>query len=83
MSSEISNSEWALAESAANEIRERLNSYYAENVLTSETRYVKAEVLVPMSENINMTFEIDVPYELMDEDNSTLLEYFKKHIYKG
>lgn len=77
-----SDKEWELAESTANEIQCRIQKYFIESVNPKYTQFCKVEVLVPVTENINMEFMIDVPKEMMDEDNSTLLEYFVNHIYK-
>lgn len=72
--------EFKLAESMARNIQKKIRTHYLESGISGE--YVKAEVLVPMTENVNMIFEIDVPYKMMDEDNTSLLEYFVHHIYK-
>ena len=80
MDNEILDEEWELAESAAKVIQDKINTHYTESVRSSSGVHVKAEVLVPMTENINMAFKIDVPYELMDEDQDVLLEYFQNNI---
>jgi hypothetical protein len=74
--------EWELAESAAKQIKDKIYDYYIENVIgPSKSKFVKVEVLVPMTRNINMEFKINVPKEMMDEGNEQLLEFFRKNIY--
>lgn len=79
--SKISEKEWEIAESKANKLRNSISKYFTESVVPSTERYVKVEVLIPLTENINQTFVFEAPYEYMDADNTQLKEYFNKHIY--
>lgn len=78
--SNISEREWSIAESKAEEYKNKISAYFSESIVSSKDRYVKVEVLIPLTENINQTFEFDAPYEYMDADNSTLKKYFSEHI---
>lgn len=80
--SKESNKEWELAESTANEIQCKVHKHFMENVNPKYSHYCQVEILVLITEHINMEFMIHVPKEMMDEDNSTLLEYFVNHIFK-
>lgn len=75
-----SDKEWELAEIIANEIQCKIHEHFITS--GNSNAFCKTKVFVPITENINMEFMIDVPKEMMDEDNSTLLEYFVNHIYK-
>lgn len=75
-----SDKEWELAERIANEIQCKIHEHFMAN--GNSNAFCKTKVFVPITENINMEFMIHIPKEMMDEDNSTLLEYFVNHIYK-
>lgn len=80
MNNKISDSEIAIVESMTSDIQKKIMTHYIESGIPGG--YIKASVLVPMTENVNTEFEIDVPEEMMDEDNTALLEYFAAHIYQ-
>lgn len=75
-----SGKEWELDESTTNEIQCKIHNHFIESGNTDI--FYKAKVLVLITENINMDIMIAVPKEMMDEDNSTLSEFFVNHIYK-
>lgn len=71
------------SESMAEDIEDSISyyNYYEVSLHRYKTKFVAVEILVPLTKHINRTFTIKVPYEMMDEDNTTLLHYFKKEIY--
>lgn len=83
MYDEISDNELELADKLTNDIADSIQNYFVESVNSKYTQFCKVVVLVPLTENLSEEFVIDVPKEMMDEDNSTLLEYFVNHIYKS
>lgn len=80
MITKASDKEWELAESIVNKIQCKIHDHFMKS--GNSRTFCKTKVFVPITKNINMEFMIDVPKEMMDEDNSTLLEYFMNHIYK-
>lgn len=82
MYEKVSDEELVLADKLTNDIADNIQKYFMESVNPKYTQFCKVVVLVPLTENLNEEFMIDVPKEMMDEDNSTLLEYFVNHIYK-
>lgn len=80
MNNKISDNELAIVESMTGDIQKKIITHYIESGIPRG--YIKASVLVPMTKNVNTEFEIDVPEEMMDEDNTALLEYFAAHIYQ-
>jgi hypothetical protein len=83
-----SEEEWKMAETAAHEIEEKIHQHWEEYVcpdwidgVKNHEHFANVEVIIPMTENINMTFRFQVPYPMMDADHDTLLKYFREKVY--
>lgn len=66
MSKNVPVSEMKLAENMAIDIQRKIQMHYIRNCMSGG--FIQAEVLVPMTENVNMEFKIYVPKEIIDED---------------